>query len=264
MRGTVGGFAIGIHCKCCESNLTTPAVLHKGATYKLFKTTSQAYRRRKQLCAKQKKEIVSIKCQTEPGLPPACASDPSAVCQSTEHRTEMIQHTNSAHASGQTWINPTWNCVSHPGSRDVHMGHFHRLTAAMAIGCSEILLPNAAPACHNLWTCCHSPGIRRRSLLSNISTLHSSVSPFILPFSSSVHSPCWVTSLPLGSLTPLLWPWPCPPWVIYHGPGGEPLGLQAPVSPCNRLFVAPSKQVSDQQKSIKAWWAFLSQLGSGH
>ncbi|XP_044067026.1 uncharacterized protein LOC122883029 isoform X3 [Siniperca chuatsi] len=60
MRGTVGGFAIGIHCKCCESNLTTPAVLHKGATYKLFKTTSQAYRR-KQLCAKQKKEIVSIK-----------------------------------------------------------------------------------------------------------------------------------------------------------------------------------------------------------
>lgn len=58
--------------------------------------------------------------------------------------------------------------------------------------------------------------------------------------------------------------WPYLPWVIYHGPGGEPLGLQAPVSPCNRLFVAPSKQVSDQQKSIKAWWAFLSQLGSGH
>lgn len=49
--------------------------------------------------------------------------------------------------------------------------------------------------------------------------------------------------------------WPCPPRVIYHGPGGEPLGLQAPVSPCNCLFVAPSKQVSDQQKSIKAWWA---------
>lgn len=44
----------------------------------------------------------------------------------------------------------------------------------------------------------------------------------------------------------------------------ETPGLQASVSPCNRLFVAPSKQVSDQQKSIKAWWAFLSQLGSGH
>lgn len=71
----------------------------------------------------------------------------------------------------------------------------------------------------------------------------------------------------LSPLAPTLlwpWPWPCPPWVIYHGPGGEPPGLQAPVSPCNRLFVAPSKQVSDQQKSIKAWWAFLSQLGSGH
>lgn len=90
----------------------------------------------------------------------------------------------------------------------------------------------------------------------------------ISPFSSSLllcpPSVCWMTSLPLGSLTLLLWPWPCPPWVIYHGPGGEPPGLQAPVSLCNRLFVAPSKQVSDQQKSIKAWWAFLNQLGSGH
>lgn len=87
---------------------------------------------------------------------------------------------------------------------------------------------------------------------------------FLSPLLSTL--PRWVTSLPLSSLTPLLWPWPwpCPPWVIYHGPGVEPPGLQAPVSPCNRLFVAPSKQVSDQQKSIKAWWAFLSQLGSGH
>lgn len=36
--------------------------------------------------------------------------------------------------SGQTWINPTRNWVSYPGSRDVHMGHCHRLAAAMARG----------------------------------------------------------------------------------------------------------------------------------
>lgn len=36
--------------------------------------------------------------------------------------------------SGQTWINPAWNWVSHPGSRSVHMGHFHWPTAAMARG----------------------------------------------------------------------------------------------------------------------------------
>lgn len=52
-----------------------------------------------------------------------------------------------------------------------------------------MLRPNAVPACHNLWTCCHSPWIIRRPLLSNISTLHSSISPFILPFSSTVHPP---------------------------------------------------------------------------
>lgn len=129
-----------------------------------------------------------------------------------------------------------------------------------------MLLPNAVPACHNLRTCCHSWWIRRLPLLSNISTLHSSVSPFIFPFSSSVHPPSSGDLLAswLSHPSPLALAWPCPPWVIYHGPGGEPLGLQAPVSPCNRLFVAPSKQVSDQQKSIKAWWAFLSQLGSGH
>ena len=110
-------------------------------------------------------------------------------------------------------------------------------------------------------TCCHSPWIRRHSLLSNISTL-----PFFFPppLSSSLAGwpPCLLALSPLSSGPGPSWP--CPPWVIYHGPGREPLGLQAPVSPCNRLFVAPSKQVSDQQKSIKAWWAFLSQLGSGH
>lgn len=74
--------------------------------------------------------------------------------------------------------------------------------------------------------------------------------------------PCFLALSPLSSGPGPSWP--CPPWVIYHRPGVEPLGLQAPVSPCNRLFVAPSKQVSDQQKSIKAWWAFLSQLGPGH
>lgn len=36
--------------------------------------------------------------------------------------------------SAQTWINSTWNWVSHPGSRSVHMGHFHWPTAAMARG----------------------------------------------------------------------------------------------------------------------------------
>lgn len=108
----------------------------------------------------------------------------------------------------------------------------------------------------------------RESLLSNISTLRSSIFHFYS--SSAFFSPPSLVQWPLCFLA--LSPfssgpgpsWPYLPWVIYHGPGGEPLGLQAPVSPCNRLFVAPSKQVSDQQKSIKAWWAFLSQLGSGH
>lgn len=102
----------------------------------------------------------------------------------------------------------------------------------------------------------------KSALLSNVSTL------FLVYFLSAGPSTLLgsVTPLPPSSLAPLLWPrpWPCPPWVIYHGPGGEPPGLRAPVSSCNRLFVAPSKQVLDQQKSIKAWWAFLSQLGSGH
>lgn len=111
---------------------------------------------------------------------------------------------------------------------------------------------------------CHSPWTRGWCFYQT--SLVSTIFPFFFPSPPLSTLPRWVTSLPLGSLTPLLWPWPwpCPPWVIYHGPGGEPPGLQAPVSPCNRLFVAPSKQVSDQQKSIKAWWAFLSQLGSGH
>lgn len=82
------------------------------------------------------------------------------------------------------------------------------------------------------------------------------------PSSACCPPPCFLALSPFSSGPGLSWP--CPPRVIYHGPGGEPLGLQAPVSPCNRLFVASSKQVLDQQKSIKAWWAFLSQLGSGH
>lgn len=55
------------------------------------------------------------------------------------------------------------------------------------LGMLGMLLPSAS--CHNLWTCCHSPWIRRWSPLSYISTLHSSISPFILPFFSSVHPP---------------------------------------------------------------------------
>lgn len=35
---------LGLHCDCCESKLTTAAILHKGATYKLFKVTFKDYR----------------------------------------------------------------------------------------------------------------------------------------------------------------------------------------------------------------------------
>ncbi|CAB1452968.1 unnamed protein product [Pleuronectes platessa] len=123
-----------------------------------------------------------------------------------------------------------------------------------------------------------SPPLSSSPFISSPPLLLSSSPHLLLSSSPPLSSPplpffpLLLSSSPLLSLPVIIsglvvhgpWPWPCPPWVIYHGPGGEPPGLQAPVSPCNRLFVAPSKQVSDQQKSIKAWWAFLSLLGSGH
>lgn len=128
----------------------------------------------------------------------------------------------------------------------------------------RMFLHSTVPVCNNVQTRCHPPRIERRCSYQTSILYTPSYTLLVFFFPSLSTLPGRVTSLPLSSLTPLLWPWPCPPWVIYHGPEGEPPGLQAPVSPCNRLFVAPSKQVSDQQKSIKAWWAFLSQLGSGH
>lgn len=42
------------------------------------------------------------------------------------------------------------------------------------------------------------------------------------------------------------------------------LGLRAAVRCSHRPFVPARKQVSDQQKSIKGWWAFHKQLAAGH
>lgn len=41
-------------------------------------------------------------------------------------------------------------------------------------------------------------------------------------------------------------------------------GLRAAVRCSHRPFVPARKQVSDQQKSIKGWWAFHKQLAAGH
>lgn len=68
----------------------------------------------------------------------------------------------------------------------------------------------------------------------------------------------------LDTLSPLSsGPGPAHPGSFIMEQERSPQACRPLSSPRNRLFVAPSKQVSDQQKSIKAWWAFLSQLGPG-